>query len=206
MSTADLAYGLGRQGTLRRWPSSSDARSAGGSDRRPASILPPAPGLSLGLNGRSPVGHQQTVAFDGPPRWAQGRCARIRRGQKRDSLRSRQHNAETRLAKNLLVGLVTMVLATSAFAGERYTEVWNPPEARRSAAKPPKPSAHKPKKSRVGAPATSRVRRVAAVSTLRPATTARPGRPTFHDFPRLMTPEGNVLRVAGAQSRIDVEH
>ncbi len=88
----------------------------------------------LGLNGRSPVGHQQTVAFDGPPHWAQGRCARIRRGQKWDSLRSRQHNAETRLSKELLVGLVTMILATSALAGERYIEVWNPPEARRSAA------------------------------------------------------------------------
>lgn len=33
----------------------------------------------------------------------------------------------------------------SAFAGERYSEVWNPPEARTSAPKHAKPSAHKPK-------------------------------------------------------------
>ncbi len=108
------------------------------------------------------------------------------------------------MAKKLLVGLVTMVLATSALAGERYLEVWNPPEARRSAAKPPKPSAHQPKKSRVGAPATSRARRVAVASTVRPATTARPGRPTFHNLPPQMTPEGNVLRVARGPSLIDV--
>lgn len=108
------------------------------------------------------------------------------------------------MSKELLVGLVTMILATSALAGERYIEVWNPPEVRRSAAKPPKPSARKPKKSRVGPLATGRTRRVAEVSTLRPATAARPGKPTFNDIPRQMTPEGNVLRVAGGQSRVDI--
>ncbi|SPK77210.1 conserved exported protein of unknown function (plasmid) [Cupriavidus taiwanensis] len=109
------------------------------------------------------------------------------------------------MAKNLLYGLVTMVLATSAFAGERYIEIWNPPEAHSFTAKHPKPSANKPKKSRVSPHATSRTRRVAEAPTLRPATTARPGRPTFNDIPREITPGGNVLRVAGGQSRIDVE-
>ncbi|TDF62321.1 hypothetical protein E1J61_30165 [Cupriavidus sp. L7L] len=99
-----------------------------------------------------------------------------------------------------------MVLATSAFAGERYIEVWNPPEARSSAAKYLKPSAHKRKNSRVAPPATSsRTRRVAKKSPLRLATTSRPGRLTFNDIPRQVTPEGNVLRVAGGQSRADVE-
>lgn len=47
-----------RKGTLRRWPSSSDARSAGCSDRRPASILPrasrprPAPTARVGAQPR----------------------------------------------------------------------------------------------------------------------------------------------------------
>jgi len=112
---------------------------------------------------------------------------------------------ETNLAKKLLVGLATMVLAISAFAGERYLEVWNPPEARSAAPKPPKPSAHKPKKSRASSSASGRTRRAVKVSTLRPATTARPGTPTFNDLSRQMTPEGNVLRVAGGHSRIDVE-
>ncbi|MDT4783336.1 hypothetical protein FQZ97_156210 [compost metagenome] len=123
-----------------------------------------------------------------------------------DLLRSPKHYAETILAKNLLYGLVTMVLATSAFAGERYIEVWNPPEARSSATKYLKPSAHKSKNSRVGPPATSsRTRRVAKISPLRPATRARPGRLTYNDIPRQVTPEGNVLRVVGGQSRADVE-
>lgn len=167
----------------------------------PSHRAPGLPRVERTVSGRAPTDDRVRRT----PRWAQGRCARIRRGQKRDSLRSRQHNAETRLSKKLLVGLVTMTLATSALAGERYIEVWNPPEARRSAAKPPKPSAHKPKKSRLGAPATSRARRVAVVSKLRPATTERPGRTAFHDLPPQMTPEGNVLRVVGGQSRADVE-
>ena len=108
----------------------------------------------------------------------------------------------------LILALAGLVVGSTAHAGERYVEVWNPPEARLA-----HPSiAHKLVRHhrlafhvREGA---ARHKAVASIPTVaRPATeskTARAPKPTFDDIPRQLAPEGNVLRVKGS-GRIEVQ-
>jgi hypothetical protein len=101
------------------------------------------------------------------------------------------------------------VASAGANAGERYVEVWNPPEARQA----PHAGNHvasKPKPHRVSAAIrTAKMKsNHVAVSTLKPAKHAHAARTLTwnsaaqaRDLPPLLTPEGNVLRVGakGAQ-------
>lgn len=103
---------------------------------------------------------------------------------------------------------VLLAIASTSAAAGRYVEVWNPPEAR--LVKPAPKCKPKTGKTALLSHGSARVapRRVAealsknAVSTS--ATPARhvvgePGRKSasqrFIDIPRILTPEGNVLRV-----------
>lgn len=111
--------------------------------------------------------------------------------------------------KPLILALASLMVVSTARAGERYVEVWNLPEARFA-----HPSiVHKPVRHRRSAfhsrESTARHKAIASISTaVRPTTvskTAGTPRPTFDDIPRQLTPEGNVLRVKGGHSRAQVE-
>ncbi|RFU44828.1 hypothetical protein D0B32_26150 [Paraburkholderia sp. DHOC27] len=117
------------------------------------------------------------------------------------------------------VGAVLCVLASTVAASERYVEVWNPPEARlvkpSSQARQSARSAQS--RARSGKPALiargmpkAGARRVAdplAKGTSVRHTTSEASRkampPSADDIPRIITPEGNVLRVSvrGANQR-----
>jgi hypothetical protein len=99
-------------------------------------------------------------------------------------------------------GVFLLTIASSVLAGERYVEIWNPPEARMGA-----PAARCAPKTH-GATVSSRnagkvvPRRVAdpvsrSVSGKRaPVVVAKkPSVPPSVYIPRVITPEGNVLRV-----------
>ncbi|OUL88428.1 hypothetical protein CA602_11240 [Paraburkholderia hospita] len=103
----------------------------------------------------------------------------------------------------MIFALASLGVASTAHAGERYVELWNPPEARIA-----HPSiAHKPvRRHRLAFHAresTARHTAVASIPTaVRPAPeskTAGTPKPTFDAIPRQLTPEGNVLRVSGSQ-------
>jgi hypothetical protein len=100
-------------------------------------------------------------------------------------------------------GVFLLTIASSVLAGERYVEIWNPPEARMGA-----PAATRCAPKTHGATVSSRnagkvvPRRVAdpvsrSVSGKRaPVVVAKkPSVPPSVYIPRVITPEGNVLRV-----------
>ena len=92
--------------------------------------------------------------------------------------------------------------APAAFATERYTEVWNPPEARATAPHRVR-AAHKLAVHRHAVPHTMKVR-VQRAPTSAPKLMAKQStvqktvptdEPDMSEIPRQLTPEGNVLRV-----------
>lgn len=108
-----------------------------------------------------------------------------------------------------ILAFVSLMVVSTARAGDRYVEVWNPPEARFA-----HPSiVHKPVRHRRSAfhshEGTARHKSIASIPTIvRPTTVSKTTgtpRPTFDDIPRQLTPEGNVLRVKGGLSRAEVE-
>lgn len=107
-------------------------------------------------------------------------------------------------------GVLLLAFASAAAAGEHYVEIWNPPEAR--LAQPPvsgKPGAGKaPPGARHASKATPRrvadpVARSApgkhVADSLKSATPPRPA-----NIPRIITPEGNVLRVNDGGAPVQV--
>lgn len=99
-------------------------------------------------------------------------------------------------------GVLLLTFASSVWAGERYVEIWNPPEARIGA-----PTSKTAPKTH-GATVTSRnagkvvPRRVAdplsrSVPGKRPPVSVakKPSVPPSLYIPRVITPEGNVLSV-----------
>ncbi|MGF6573880.1 hypothetical protein SAMN05443245_6406 [Paraburkholderia fungorum] len=99
-------------------------------------------------------------------------------------------------------GVLLLTIASSVSAGERYVEIWNPPEARIGA--PTSKSAPKTH----GATVTSRnagkvvprrvadpLSRSAPVKHAPVAVVKKPSVPPSLYIPRVITPEGNVLRV-----------
>lgn len=98
-------------------------------------------------------------------------------------------------------GAILLATASTGLAGEHYVEIWNPPEARLM--HPPangKPksdkasllSRHTPKATprRVADPVAKSVPSARAGASPTKPMTAQPT-----NIPRIMTPEGNVLRV-----------
>lgn len=99
-------------------------------------------------------------------------------------------------------GVILLTVASSVFAGERYVEIWNPPEARMGAA--PGKCAPKARGAIVSSRNAGKVvpRRVAdplsrSTASKRPpvAVVKKPLAPPSTYIPRMITPEGNVLRV-----------
>jgi hypothetical protein len=109
-------------------------------------------------------------------------------------------------------GALLLVMASTVSAGERYIEIWNPPEARlaqpstgcrqSSGCKPAAPSRHSPKAT---------PRRVADAAAKSPAPrravaerARKQASPQAVELPRIITPEGNVLRVNDSEARVRV--
>nr|WP_289814850.1 hypothetical protein [Paraburkholderia caribensis] len=108
---------------------------------------------------------------------------------------------------------MAFAVVSPSIAGERYVEVWNPPEARGVVGEHHvQPARKTPSHRRTSAHvAHRRVPRYVVATAPLPATSMRStasratGRQTFDDIPRQITPEGNVLRVDGRHSRAEVE-
>jgi len=133
------------------------------------------------------------------------------------------------------LGLLVLAIASPAFGGEHYVEVWNPPEARggNASAHAALLAARKAEKQARQRRAGLRIARNAAHDAARDAThdpahdaraaahrravaaapakasvaaaERRSSEPRFKDIPRQITPEGNVLRVDGRNAQVDVE-
>ncbi|WCM24916.1 hypothetical protein NDK50_22420 [Paraburkholderia bryophila] len=107
-------------------------------------------------------------------------------------------------------GLLLLACASSAFADEHYIEIWNPPEARgglHQGAGAPKTLTHKRRVPHLVRTQTHRTPSITTKLAVKPGT-AGPGTrrvtPDVSEIPRLITPEGNVLRVDAHDSRIEV--
>ncbi|RKR31151.1 hypothetical protein [Paraburkholderia sp. BL17N1] len=107
-------------------------------------------------------------------------------------------------------GVFLLAIAFPAFAGARYVEVWNPPEARgdtqrvQPVRKAPK---HRRASTRTGH--SQLQHRIVAAPGPKASVAAvgrRTGEPRYDDIPRQITPEGNVLRVGGRHAEVEVEH
>lgn len=112
-----------------------------------------------------------------------------------------------------LVGCALLLLAVTspAFAGEHYTEIWNPPEARGGVHHDPAPAAPKKHKRVVPRLVEAHMHHPAVAAA--PKLTVKPraidneaprGTSGAPDIPRQFTPDGNVLRVR-AQGRGNIE-
>jgi hypothetical protein len=107
-------------------------------------------------------------------------------------------------------GLLLLVFTSMAFAGERYIEVWNPPEAQggvhqsRNASQPLK------QRHTLAHAGRTRVRHIPApvpklaMTHHAPADVARSPAPDMSQIPRQITPEGNVLRVDSRRYKVEV--
>jgi hypothetical protein len=102
----------------------------------------------------------------------------------------------------LSAGVLLLTIASTVSAGERYVEIWNPPEARMGAAAGkcvPKThgavvsrrSANKVVPKRVADP----LARATPSKRVPPSVEKKPAVPPPTYIPRVITPEGNVLRV-----------
>lgn len=97
-----------------------------------------------------------------------------------------------------------LTFASSVMAGERYVEVWNPPEARGVAphAAPPRTRSMRSMPRHASPrPVWLHPRRAAALSPKLASKHGQSGdrprliEPDVTDIPRQITPEGNILRV-----------
>lgn len=108
-----------------------------------------------------------------------------------------------------MFGLILTTFASAALAGERYIEVWNPPEARGDGslakrAEVPAPR-HKGTRRSPASLRSASVHTRHALSDAAAPVLARPtnaSAPTFDKIPRQITPEGNVLRVRGGRAGV----
>ncbi|WP_143036536.1 hypothetical protein [Paraburkholderia steynii] len=110
--------------------------------------------------------------------------------------------------KNVIGGLLLLTVASSALAGERITEVWNPPEARLTCGtKPHTCPAHHYVSARTGLPKRHQVLAAPSdkVETRDLPVEAGKHEPNFDEIPRQLTPEGNVLRVTGGAIHASVK-
>lgn len=107
-------------------------------------------------------------------------------------------------------GTILLTLASAVSAGERYIEVWNPPEAR--GALQHTTSSHKQAtRSHASArPVRFHARRAPAplpkmvAKRSRGQDELRPTEPDALDIPRQVTPEGNILRVDSRRAYVRV--
>jgi hypothetical protein len=107
-------------------------------------------------------------------------------------------------------GLLLLVIACPAFAGARYVEVSNPPEARGDTPRvQPVRKAPKQRRASMRAGCSHLQHRIVAAAPGPKASVAavghRRGEPRYDDIPRQLTPEGNVLRVGGRRAEVEVE-
>lgn len=108
------------------------------------------------------------------------------------------------------LGALLFAAASTVMAGERYVEVWNPPEAR--ASMPHRVvAAHRPAGSRHIVPHAMKARArptPAPVARFAAKTDRRENVPVhvpdMSEIPRQITPEGNVLRVDSRGMRAEV--
>lgn len=114
------------------------------------------------------------------------------------------------MTKTISYGLFFLAMGSPAFAGARYVELWNPPEAH-GAMPAGRPVHQTPKHRRAGVRIAHNGlhHRVAAAAPGPKASVAtvdhRAHEPRYEDIPRQMTPEGNVLRVDGHHAQAEVE-
>lgn len=108
------------------------------------------------------------------------------------------------------VGVVLLAVVSTVSAGERYVEVWNPPEARGNAPHvklPHKQSVHRHGASRA---VKYRVRSAPAPTPKLMAkqreipVDSRTATPDLTEIPRQITPEGNILRVDSRRANVGV--
>lgn len=107
------------------------------------------------------------------------------------------------------VGAILLAVASTGVAGEHYVEIWNPPEARMQ------PSGNgKPKPGKVAVPSrhtSNAAPRRVADPVVKYLTNKHAGTgpkkvavSRAADLPRIMTPEGNVLRVNDGGALVEV--
>ncbi|CAG4889202.1 hypothetical protein [Paraburkholderia saeva] len=108
--------------------------------------------------------------------------------------------------RTFILPVALLGIASSAYAGERYVEVWNPPEAQSAPAKPgaQKKTGHRPAARKPSATIAKKVTDPAANSAnanananavaAAPHVKVRPIDPNT-DIPRKIGPDGHVLRV-----------
>jgi hypothetical protein len=107
-------------------------------------------------------------------------------------------------------GLLLLACTSSAFADEHYIEIWNPPEARgglRQGAGAPKSLAHKrrvPHFVKARAHRTPTTATKLAVKQGDASAGTRRVTPDVSEILRVITPEGNVLRVDAHDSHVEV--
>jgi hypothetical protein len=119
---------------------------------------------------------------------------------------------ESMMLRVLGAGAMLFALASTVAASEHYVETWNPPEARLSKpATQSKPHPGKPALIAHGMPKAA-ARRVAdplAKTTSGKHASGDASRkrmsPSTTDIPRIITPEGNVLRVSDGGMAISVK-
>jgi hypothetical protein len=117
-----------------------------------------------------------------------------------------------RVLKVWIDGFAVMTVATSALAGNRYVEVWNPPEAHGSGnARPTVSTRTTHHRRRVKLQFNNNLPTlhdavIAPSSKTLAANAQRRTKPSFDAIPRQITPEGNVLRVSGAHAGVEVDH
>ena len=107
-------------------------------------------------------------------------------------------------------GLLLLTCTSSAFAGEHYIEIWSPPEARsglRQGAGAPKSLTHKRRVPHLVRTQAHRAPSIATKLAVKQGTAGAGTRrvtPDVSEIPRLITPEGNVLRVDAHDSHVEV--
>lgn len=113
-----------------------------------------------------------------------------------------------RLVKTLIFGALLTMSATTAYAGQHYVEVWNPPEARvtrpSNTAREHNPAKKRPQSLKLAPYAKHRAVMKSVAAPL-PAVAPEDRVPTFNDIPRKRTPEGNVLRVNDRLTAVRVQ-
>lgn len=107
-------------------------------------------------------------------------------------------------------GLLLLVCTSSVSAGEHYIEIWNPPEARsglHQGAGGPKSLTHKRRAPHLVKTQAHRTRTTATKLAVKQGAVGASPRgvtPDVSEIPRLITPEGNVLRVDAHDSYVEV--